>query len=196
MRVTNIWEIILILVGISLDTFTVAVCKGSTQNNINKMKVVAVGVIFAIVQSIMLSIGIGIGIIPMINLDRSIVININTWFSAIILLFIGLKIIRKSVIFKPQNEHREEIFSYKEVIILAFAIGLNTISLGFVFALVETKFLSIIIIIFIITLIAVISGFIIGYWLGDGFKSRVSTLGGIILICVAIKTIINYFQLI
>lgn len=196
MRGTNIWEVILILIGMSLDTFTVAVCKGSTQNKLNIIKVVIIGGIFAITQSIMLLIGIGIGIIPMINFDRSILVNINTWFSAIILLFIGLKIIRKSIVSKPQSEHREEIFSYKEIIVLACAIGINTIALGFVFALVESKFIGIIIISFFITLAAVILGIVIGYWLGDSFNFKISLLGGAILICIAIKTIINYFQLI
>lgn len=196
MRITNIWEVVLILIGMSLDTFTVAVCKGSTQNKLNIKKISIIGGIFAVIQAIMLALGIGIGIIPMINFDRSILVNINTWFSAILLLFIGLKIIRKSIISKPQSEHREEIFSYKEIFLLACAIGINTVAVGVVFALVESTFIGIIVISFFITLAAVILGIIIGYWLGDSFKSKVSLLGGIILICIAIKTIINYFKLI
>ena len=51
----RLWEIIIVSVGLSLDAFTIAVCRGSTQGKLNKLTATLVGIIFGLIQTLMLT---------------------------------------------------------------------------------------------------------------------------------------------
>ena len=88
----RLWEIIIVSVGLSLDAFTIAVCRGSTQGKLNKLTATLVGIIFGLIQTLMLAAGMIIAIYPMLNIQNEKIISINQWFSAIILIYLGIKI--------------------------------------------------------------------------------------------------------
>ena len=83
----RLWEIIIVSVGLALDAFTVAVCRGSTQGNLKKSTALLVGIIFGAIQTIMLAAGMIIALYPMLNINNEKIISINQWFSAIILFY-------------------------------------------------------------------------------------------------------------
>ena len=64
----GLWEVIIVSVGLSLDAFTIAVCKGSTQGNLKKSTAILVGIIFGVIQTIMLAAGMIIALYPMLNI--------------------------------------------------------------------------------------------------------------------------------
>ena len=68
--------------------------------------------------------------------------------------------------------------------------------LGVGLGLLQTKFVSTILIQFIITAILVASGLWVGYCIGNKYKKQIDTCGGIILLSIGIKVILNYFQII
>ena len=90
----RLWEIIIVSVGLSLDAFTIAVCRGSTQGKLNKLTATLVGIIFGLIQTLMLAAGMIIAIYPMLNIQNEKIISINQWFSAIILIYLGIKFLK------------------------------------------------------------------------------------------------------
>ena len=76
----RLWEIIIVSVGLSLDAFTIAVCRGSTQGKLNKLTATLVGIIFGLIQTLMLAAGMIIAIYPMLNIQNEKIISINQWF--------------------------------------------------------------------------------------------------------------------
>ena len=66
----RLWEIIIVSVGLALDAFTVAVCRGSTQGNLKKSTALLVGIIFGAIQTIMLAAGMIIALYPMLNINN------------------------------------------------------------------------------------------------------------------------------
>ena len=92
----RLWEIIIVSVGLSLDAFTIAVCRGSTQGKLNKLTATLVGIIFGLIQTLMLTAGMIIAIYPMLNIQNEKIISINQWFSAIILIYLGIKFLKNS----------------------------------------------------------------------------------------------------
>ena len=192
----NLWEVIVVAIGLALDSVTVAICRGSNQGNLKKSNAIIVGIIFGVVQTMMLIIGMLIAIFPMLNIENQKIISMNQWFSAIILFFLAFKFFKNAFVNTNIDERREEFFGYKGSVTLALATSLDALILGIGLGLLQTRFISTIIIQFIITTMLVAYGLWVGYCVGNKYKKQIDICGGIILLSIGIKVILNYFQII
>lgn len=192
----NLWEVIVVAIGLALDSVTVTICRGSNQGKLKKSNAVIVGIIFGVIQTLMLIIGMLIAIFPMLNIENQKIISMNQWFSAIILFFLAFRLFKNSFLNTDIDERREEFFGYKASVTLALATSIDAFILGIGLGLLQTKFVSTILIQFIITAILVASGLWVGYCIGNKYKKQIDTCGGIILLSIGIKVILNYFQII
>ena len=192
----NLWEVIIVSIGLSLDAFTIAVCRGSTQGNLKRTTATLVGLIFGAIQTIMLAAGMIVSIYPMLNIQNEKIISMNQWFSAIILFYLGIKFFKNSFKVSNLSERREDFFGYKGSVALAFATSLDAFILGISFGLLRTKIISNIVILFIVTSALVAWGLWVGYCIGNKYKRQVDICGAIILLGIGIKVICNYFNII
>ena len=192
----NLWEVLIVSVGLSLDAFTIAVCRGSTQRNLKKSTAILVGLIFGAIQTIMLAAGMIIAIYPMLNIQNEKIISINQWFSAIILFYLGIKFLKNAFKVSNLNERREAFFGYKGSVVLALATSLDAFILGISFGLLGTGIISNVAILFIVTSALVAVGLWVGYCIGNKYKRQVDICGAIILLGIGIKVICNYFNVI
>lgn len=192
----NLWEVIVVAIGLALDSVTVTICRGSNQGKLKKSNAVIVGIIFGVIQTLMLIIGMLIAIFPMLNIKNQKIISMNQWFSAIILFLLAFKLFKNAFLNTDIDERREEFFGYKASVTLALATIIDAFILGIGLGLLQTKFVSTILIQFIITAILVASGLWVGYCIGNKYKKQIDTCGGIILLSIGIKVILNYFQII
>lgn len=192
----NLWEVIVVAIGLALDSVTVTICRGSNQGKLKKSNAVIVGIIFGVIQTLMLIIGMLIAIFPMLNIKNQKIISMNQWFSAIILFLLAFKLFKNAFLNTDIDERREEFFGYKASVTLALATSIDAFMLGVGLGLLQTKFVSTILIQFIITAILVASGLWVGYCIGNKYKKQIDTCGGIILLSIGIKVILNYFQII
>lgn len=192
----NLWEVIVVAIGLALDSVTVTICRGSNQGKLKKSNAVIVGIIFGAIQTLMLIIGMLIAIFPMLNIENQKIISMNQWFSAIILFFLAFRLFKNSLLNTDIDERREEFFGYKASVTLALATSIDAFMLGIGLGLLQAKFVSTILIQFIITAILVASGLWVGYCIGNKYKKQIDTCGGIILLSIGIKVILNYFQII
>ena len=192
----SLFEVIIVAIGLALDSFTVAVCRGSNQGNLKKSNAAIVGIIFGGIQTLMLIIGMLIAIFPMLNIENQKIISMNQWFSAIILFFLAFKFFKNAFVNTNIDERREEFFGYKGSVTLALATSLDALILGIGLGLLQTRFIRTIIIQFIITTLLVAYGLWVGYCVGNKYKKQIDICGGIILLSIGIKVILNYFQII
>ena len=192
----NLWEVIIVSIGLSLDAFTIAVCRGSTQGNLKRTTATLVGLIFGAIQTIMLAAGMIVAIYPMLNIQNEKIISMNQWFSAIILFYLGIKFFKNSFKVSNLSERREDFFGYKGSVALAFATSLDAFILGISFGLLRTKIISNIVILFIVTSALVGWGLWVGYCIGNKYKRQIDICGGIILLSIGIKVICNFFNII
>lgn len=192
----SLWEVIVVAIGLSLDSFTIAVCRGSNQGDLKESTAVLVGMIFGGIQTAMLIIGMFVAIFPMLNIRNEKIISMNQWFSAIILFILAFKFFKNA--YKENNiyERREEFFGYKRSVTLSLATSLDAFILGIGFGLLQTGIISTILALFIITSILVALGLWVGYIMGDRYKKQIDICGGIILLSIGIKVILNYFHII
>lgn len=192
----NLWEVIVVAIGLALDSVTVTICRGSNQGKLKKSNAVIVGIIFGAIQTLMLIIGMLIAIFPMLNIENQKIISMNQWFSAIILFFLAFRLFKNSLLNTDIDERREEFFGYKASVTLALATSIDAFMLGIGLGLLQAKFVSTILIQFIITAILVASGLWVGYCIGNKYKKQIDICGGIILLSIGIRVILNYFQII
>ena len=192
----NLWEVIVVAIGLALDSVTVTICRGSNQGKLKKSNAVIVGIIFGVIQTLMLIIGMLIAIFPMLNIENQKIISMNQWFSAIILFFLAFRLFKNAFLNTDIDERREEFFGYKASATLALATSIDAFILGIGLGLLQARFVSTILIQFIITAILVASGLWVGYCIGNKYKKQIDTCGGIILLSIGIKVILNYFQII
>lgn len=192
----QLWEVIVVVVGLGLDAFAIAIYRGSNQVSLSKKTIVLVGIIFGVIQSIMLALGMLIAIFPLLNIESEKIILINRWFSAIILIYLSIKFFKSSFEINNIQERREKFFGYRGSVVLAFATSIDSLILGVGLGLLRTNIVSNILILFIITSILVALGLWIGYYMGNKYKKQADVCGGIILLAIGIKIIFDYFSII
>jgi len=191
----SVLEVIIVSIGLSLDAFTVTVCTGATQPYLKKRMDFIVGLAFGGIQAIMLTIGMMITKFPVSSIYSETFKSINQWFSAIIFIFLGLKMIKNAMTIKSINEQRES-FNYRNIFSLAFATSLDALVLGIGFALMRTEIIIDMFIIFVITGISSIVGLRVGYRVGDKYRVAVNIYGSVILLIMGVKMILSYFKII
>lgn len=191
----HLWEVILVATGLSLEAFCIAAIKGANQRQLPKHMLFFISLFFGAVMTSMLALGIGIAIVPQHYLSHDALVYANKWFSAVILLFLGFKMLKKLKKEKLEEERLEENITYKAVGKMALQVGIDAILLGMVFGFLKTD-LSSIGITFLITSFAVGLGLWLGERMGSGYKSTIDLCSGIVLIIMGVKVILNFFQMI
>ena len=183
----KIYEIIITSISLAMDAVSVSICKGlNIKNNIIKQSIL-LSLSFSIFQMIMPLIGYFLG-----NSLNIYFMKYNKLIAFILLTIIGINMIRDSFI----NEEYQNIINLKELIILSFATSIDAFSVGITFSLFKINLFSTIIIIGIITFILCFIGVFIGKYIGNKFKNITSILGGIVLVILGIKFLIEHFHII
>ncbi len=181
----NYIEIILISIGLAMDAFTVAICKGLAMKHGSTKKGVIVALYFGIFQALMPFLGYVLGI-----KFEKIVDSLDHWIACVLLVSIGISMIKESI--KQGNDDISDDVGFKTMIVLAIATSIDALAVGVSFAFLKVKILSSLIFIGIITFCMSFIGVKIGNKFGDKLKNKSEILGGIILILMGIKILLDH----
>jgi len=179
----DIFEIVILAIAVAMDAFAVAICKGITiKTNLNKNSII-VGTWFGLFQGIMPLIGFFI----MDKVDHYIE-GIKEYVIFALLLYIGIMMIVES----RKKEEFDSSLKFKEMLLLYLATSLDALSIGVTLSLLETNIFIAVTIIAIITFLFGFMGVKIGNKFGDKYKSKAEIVGGIILILIGLKVLLEY----
>ena len=181
----SIFEILLIGIGLSMDAFAVAICKGLSIKNIDFKKVTCIALYFGIFQALMPFLGYYLG-----TTFSKVVVDIDHWIAFILLSVIGGKMIKDS--FQQNSEDKNDKIDVKTMTILAIATSIDALAIGVTFAFFEISIFTAIIIIGIITFTLSAFGVIIGNKFGDEFEGKAEIIGGCILILIGVKILLEH----
>lgn len=181
----SILEIVLISIGLGMDAFAVAVCKGLAMKKMNWKKAFIIAIYFGVFQALMPFIGYELGI----NFKNAIQ-SIDHWIAFILLSSIGINMIREAL--KKDDDDVNDDVSVKTMIVLALATSIDALAVGVTFAFLEVQIAIPIIMIGVITFVMSFAGVKIGNYFKDKFKDKAEILGGIILIAMGIKILIEH----
>lgn len=177
-------SIILLAIALSMDAFSVSITRGLVWNcNIKHAALIAV--FFGGFQAVMPIIGWILGV------QLSIYISaVAPWIAFALLIFIGTKMIYESFVMKEEDICR--FFSLKELLILSIATSIDALAAGVTFAFLNISIVIPIILIGIITFGLSFIGVFIGKKIGHLFESKIEMVGGVILIVIGFKILLEY----
>ena len=184
-------EILIIAVGLSMDAFAVSVTLGLSAIKPKIKEVLIPGIYFGLFQAIMPLIGYfaGSGFSNKIQ-------NLDHWIAFVLLGLIGGKMIKESFS-KEESEVNESPFQFTKMLLLAIATSIDALAVGVTFAFFEIDVIIAVLIIGFITFFISMWGVKIGNIFGTKFKSKAELMGGIVLMIIGLKILIEhlFFQL-
>ncbi len=181
-------EIFLTGIALAMDAFAVSICKGIKMPRLRKSHIVIIAVFFGGFQMLMPLIGwlLGSQFVQYIS-------KFDHWIAFALLAFIGVKMAIES--FKHEEEECckcDSKLDLKELVVLAIATSIDALAVGITFALYpDINILPSISIIGIVTFIICAGGVVIGHKFGAKFKSKAELLGGIVLVIIGLKLLIE-----
>ena len=184
----RIIELILIALGLAMDAFAVSICIGLSKNYKSLYKIIRVGLYFGFFQGIMPVFGYYLG-----SSFSSLVESIDHWIAFFLLSFIGISMIKEAISDKEESFEKDDL---KTMLLLAIATSIDAFVVGVTFAFINTNLLIATLLIGIITFILSIIGVRLGKKFGEKYSNKAEILGGIILILIGLKTLLEHLGII
>lgn len=179
------FEIFLISISLALDSLAVSIAGGSQTQKSKIMHAVKVAAFFGAFQAIMPLLGWIIG-----ETIKDAIISIDHWIAFFLLSGIGIKMIRESLS-QNQDEEKKNILNNKTLILLSIATSIDAFVVGITLGLLTIPLFISISIIGIVTFILCFFGFLFGNRLGKLFGKRIEIIGGLTLIAIGTKILID-----
>ena len=181
------WEILLLAVGVSMDAFAVSIGKGLTARRASWREALTVGFWFGGFQALMPVIGYYLGIS-----FADLVTKVDHWIAFGLLLLIGGNMIREALQKEEESGPSDSSFGFRTMLVLAVATSIDALALGISFAFLQTPLWSSVGIIGLTTFVFSAVGLLIGKKVGGRFHKGAEILGGLILIAIGLKILIEH----
>lgn len=187
-----IYNLFFIAVGLSMDAFAVAICKGLAVKKAGMKQMLTAGLWFGGFQALMPALGHFFG-----KTLSSYVANYTHWIAFILLAGIGANMIKEAFSKKDDEEGSSASMKMKEMFTLAVATSIDALLAGIGFMELTSKEVAIAVaFIGIITFVLSAAGIKIGNVFGLKFKKKAEIAGGIILIFMGVKTVLEHYGII
>ena len=182
-------ELFLIAIGLSMDAFSVSICKGLTTKKFSWRMALVCGLWFGFFQALMPVIGYFLG-----AQFQELIEAYDHWIAFGLLVLIGANMIREAVWGK--EEQQDGSLGFKTMFLLAIATSIDALAVGVSFACIQVKIWSSVIIIGITTFLFSVLGVKIGNVFGSKYEKSASIVGGIILILIGLKILLEHLEVI
>lgn len=187
----NLLELFIIAVGLSMDAFAVSICKGLSMRKLYFKNALIVGLYFGIFQGAMPLLGYILGI-----QFQDKITAFDHWIAFILLGIIGLKMIKESLDKEVNTEIASddscEELNLKNMTVLAIATSIDALAVGVTFAFLNVQIIPAVSFIGTVTLVLSMIGVKIGNIFGTKYKSKAELAGGIILVLMGAKILIEH----
>ena len=188
----GIFELAMIGVGLSMDAFAVAICKGLGMKKVNLKYTIVLALFFGGFQALMPFAGWLLG-----SRFQQYITAIDHWIAFGLLVCLGGKMILDAVREKDEEVSQTQgvKINLKEFLMLAIATSIDALAVGITFAFLQVQIITSITLIGCITFCFSVAGVFIGNAFGSQFKSKAAILGGVILIFIGVKILIEHLGL-
>ena len=186
----SLLEIFLIGIGLSMDAFAVAICKGLAMRTVKLRNTLLIAAYFGIFQALMPLLGWFLG-----SQFARYVTEFAPWIAFVLLAIIGGNMIRES--FQKDEEQGEkdgDILRHKELLLLAVATSIDALAVGVTFSFVElaVSIVAAVLVIGVTTFCLSCAGVFIGNAFGVRYKARAELVGGAILVLIGLKILLEH----
>lgn len=184
-------ELFMIAVSLSMDAFAVSLCKGLGMKKLNYRHSMIIAAFFGSFQAAMPLLGWLLGY----KFERYTT-SIDHWVAFCLLAFIGGKMLTGSSDKNDESVKYVEIFDIKDVFTLAVATSIDALAVGITFAFLKVLILPSIMLIGVTTFVLSICGVVAGNRFGLKYKSKAEFVGGLVLIIIGAKILLEHLNVI
>ncbi len=178
-------ELFILAVGLSMDAFAVSVCKGLAMPKISVKKAVIVGIWFGGFQALMPALGYLLG-----SQFKDSITAVDHWIAFILLGIIGGNMIREAC--SGECEKENDSLDIKTMFLLAVATSIDALAVGITFAFLKVNIVAAVSFIGATTFIISAAGVKIGNIFGTKYKAKAELAGGVILILLGLKILLEH----
>lgn len=188
-------ELMLLAVGLSMDAFAVSVCKGLAMPRVRFRECAVCGVWFGGFQALMPFVGYLLG-----ARFEQYIETISSWVAFVLLCAIGLNMLREAL--QKSEEPTSAGLDIKTMAVMAVATSIDALAVGITFACVPLSLFAGsalantalgVSVIGVTTFAISCVGVKIGNVFGTRWRSRAELAGGIILILIGVKLLLEHF---
>ena len=183
-------SLFILAVGLSMDAFAVAVCKGLALKKITFRHALIVGLWFGGFQALMPLLGYLLA-----ARFREAIAAYDHWIAFGLLVLIGGNMIREAI-FEKEEAETDSALSFRSMLPLALATSIDALAVGVTFAFLDVRIVPSVTLIGITTLILSMIGVKMGSLFGAKYEKKAEILGGVILILLGIKTLLEHLGVI
>ena len=179
----GIFELFVLAVGLSMDAFAVSVCKGLSLGKITKKHMCLAGAWFGGFQALMPLIGYFAG-----RFFADYITKYDHWIAFILLVIIGGSMIKEAF---GEEEEMDNSMDAKSMFILTVATSIDALAVGVTFAFLKVAIIPAVTFIGVITFVCSAAGIKIGSIFGAKYKAKAEIAGGVILVLIGLKILIE-----
>jgi len=185
----GIVTVFFIALSLAMDAFAVSVSNGIALKNFKVSDGVKMGACFGLFQCMMPLIGWMLG-----NSVRVYIEAIDHWIAFALLLLIGGNMVKEALSKDKDEDDRKADFvlTNKKLVVQAVATSIDALAVGISFAMLNVDIISASIVIGVVCFVVSFVGGSLGKKLGEVFKDRAEILGGIVLIAIGAKILIEH----
>lgn len=184
----GIIEIIITSVGLAMDAFATSICKGLAMKKMKWQKAGVIGIYFGLFQGLMPLLGYLLG-----STFGNTIVRIDHWIAFLLLGLIGINMLTESLSTSLNESNNDEV-DFKVMLPLAIATSIDALAVGITFAFLKVNIIVAVLSIGTITCFLSIVGVKIGNVFGNRYEKRAQLIGGIILILMGLKILLEHLR--
>lgn len=181
-------ELALTAIGLSMDAFAVAMCKGLSMQRLNGRRAVVIGLFFGGFQALMPLLGWLLG-----TQFAHLIESVDHWVVFALLAFIGVRMILDAL--RGGDEAACDDggeLNLRELTMLALATSIDALAVGISFAFLNVRIVPSVLAIGAITFLLSVAGVAIGCRFGAKYRVKATLLGGVILLLIGVKILLEH----
>ena len=185
-------ELVLIAVGLSMDAFAVALCKGLAMRRINYAHAAVISLFFGAFQALMPLAGWFLG-----TQFARYITSVDHWIAFALLAYIGGKMIWDALHESQETAPcpAQERLDLRELLMLAVATSIDALAVGITFAFLQVSILPAVATIGLITFALSFAGVVVGNRFGTRFQKKAEIAGGVVLVLIGLKILLEHLGL-
>lgn len=187
--IMSLLELFILAIGLSMDAFAVSICKGLATKKVSIKNSLTAGLWFGGFQALMPVIGFILGMS-----FRDYIMAVDHWIAFILLGIIGANMIKESM--GEDEEDANDAFDIKTMFLMAVATSIDALAIGITFAFLNVNIISAVSLIGITTFILSAAGVFMGCVFGSKYKSKAEFAGGVILVLLGLKILLEHLAII
>lgn len=184
----GIFELLLVAVGLSMDAFAVAVCKGLGMKRLNMRTAAVLALFFGGFQALMPLVGWLLG-----SQFMWLIEPVDHWVAFVLLVFIGAKMLWEALHDDEDCDCEDTSrIDLREYLMLAIATSIDALAVGISFAALSVDIVPAVSLIGLVTFALTLVGVAVGHFFGSRYERPASIAGGVVLILIGVKILLEH----